>query len=56
MKKKWLATLMCSIVAIAALTGCGDTGEDGPTAYISQQISQQTNEQDSTVETEERRM
>ncbi|MDE5894038.1 MAG: glycoside hydrolase family 5 protein, partial [Acetatifactor sp.] len=53
MKKKWLATLMCGILAIAALTGCGGTGEDGPTAYISQQISQQpeqqTDEQESSI-------
>lgn len=56
MKKKWLATLMCCILAIAALTGCGDTGENGPTAYISNilmQPQQQTSEQESTVEGEE---
>lgn len=56
MKKKWLATLMCGILAITALTGCGDTGEDGPTAYTSnivKQPQQQTSEQESTVEGEE---
>ena len=53
MKKKWLAALLCGILAIAALTGCGDTGADGPTAYITQQLPQQTNEQESTVESEE---
>ena len=57
MKRKWLAAILCCVLAIAALTGCGDTGEDGPTAYITQQISQQpqqqTNEQESTGESEE---
>lgn len=56
MKKKWLATLMCGILAMAALTGCGDTGKDGPTAYTSnivKQPQQQTSEQESTVEGEE---
>lgn len=56
MKKRWLATLMCGILAMAALAGCGDTGKDGPTVYTSnivKQPQQQTSEQESTVEGEE---
>lgn len=52
MKKKWLAALMCAVLTIAALTGCGNTSEDGPTAYITQR-PQQTDEQESDVESEE---
>ncbi len=53
MKKKWLAALLCGILAMAVLTGCGDTGADGPTAYITPQPQQQTEQQESTAESED---
>lgn len=49
MKKKMLAVLLCGILTAIALTGCGDTGSDGPTAYL-QQSQQQTAGQNDTAE------
>ena len=51
MKKKMLTILLCGVLAVTGLAGCGNTGSDGPTATLQQ--SQQTTEQQSTVESEE---
>ncbi|MDE7223435.1 MAG: glycoside hydrolase family 5 protein [Acetatifactor sp.] len=53
MKKRWLAVILCGILTSAALTGCGDTGADGPTAHITTLVTQQTQTQESTAESEE---
>ncbi|MDE5951524.1 MAG: glycoside hydrolase family 5 protein [Acetatifactor sp.] len=52
MKKKMLTILLCGVLAIAGLAGCGNTSSDGPTAIIVQPPLQQTTEQQSTVESE----
>lgn len=36
MKKRILAVMLCGVLAAAALTGCGNAGEDGPTATLGQ--------------------
>ncbi len=43
MKKRIMAAMLCGIVAVASLTGCGDTGADGPTATIQQSAKEQEN-------------
>ncbi len=41
MKKRIMAAMLCGILAVASLTGCGDTGADGPTATIQQSAKEQ---------------
>ncbi len=43
MKKRIMAAMLCGILAVASLTGCGDTGADGPTATIQQSAKEQEN-------------
>lgn len=50
MKKRILAVMLCGVLAAAALTGCGNAGEDGPTAIILGQTQETTPEQSGSDE------
>lgn len=45
MKKRILAVILCGALAAAALTGCGNTGTDGPTATLGQTQEQSGSEE-----------
>lgn len=45
MKKRILAVILCGVLTAAALTGCGNTGTDGPTATLGQTQEQSGSEE-----------
>lgn len=45
MKKRILAVILCGMLTAAALTGCGNTGTDGPTATLGQTQEQSSSEE-----------